>query len=68
MSKGLLGMHHDDLNGKGTDDNTLSLHAPTQIDSLFQTNEMLPTTHLSKLIPKCGPVNGKVAPNLLLYT
>ena len=31
MSKGLLGRHHDDLNGKGTDDNTLSLHAPTQI-------------------------------------
>jgi len=57
--KGLLGRHHDDSNGKGTDDNTLSL---------FQTNEMLPTTHLSKLIPKCGPVNGKVAPSLLLYT
>ena len=68
MTKGLLGRHHDDLNGKGTDDNTLSLHAPTHFDSLFQTNEMLPTTPLSKLIKKCGPVNGKVVPNLLLYT
>jgi len=68
MSKGLLGRHHDDLNGRGTDDNTLSLHAPTQIISLFEQNEMLPTTHLSKVIKKCGPINGKVAPNLLLYT
>ena len=65
MSKGLLGRHQ---NCKGTDDNTLSLHAPMQIISLFEHHKMLPTTHLSKVIKKCGPINGKVAPNLLLYT
>ena len=68
MSKGLLGRHNDDLNGKAPDDNTLSLHAPTQIDSLFDANEMLPSTRLSKFIPKSGRVRGKVAPNFLLYT
>lgn len=68
LSKGLLGRHHDDLNRKGPDDTTISLHSPTPIDSLFNSEELLPRSHLSKQISKCGMIDGKVAPNLLLYT
>ena len=39
LSKGLLGRHHDDLNGKGLDDTTVSLHCPMKIDSIFTSKE-----------------------------
>lgn len=47
FSKGLLGRHHDDLNAKGLDDNTVSLHTPTEIDSLFNPEELLPPSCVS---------------------
>ena len=68
FSKGLLGRHNDDLNGKGQDDNTLSLHAPTKIESLFNKDELLPGSKISKKLLKCGVSTGRLAPNLLLYT
>jgi hypothetical protein len=68
FSKGLLGRHNDDLNGKGLDDNTLSLHAPTKIESLFNHDELLPGTQISKKLLKCGVSTGRLVPNLLLYT
>lgn len=68
FSKGLLGRHNDDLNGKGQDDNTLSLHAPTKIESLFNHDEFLPGSQISKKLLKCGASTDRLAPNLLLYT
>jgi len=68
LSKGLLGRHHDDLNGKGLDDTTISLHCPMNFDSIFTSEEMLTGSQGHKRIIKCGVIDGKVAPNLLLYT